>query len=336
VLNCDRDFVSSVSRHGKFSSPGYPKSHPGDITCRYRFQGQGRERVQIIFNDIDLNYAKPPTNNTKHAQNDCEDVDSVTVSIFIDGLQRDIGVYCGQRRSEMLMGNDNRLEVTFVSRSVQPTTKGFEATYNFVEDFGIKAGKIVQDMVCGFVFDSATAPNGTFTSPNFPGLYPRNTECHYLFNGQENEKIYITFPYLDVEGVPPGCNSETHSDYIDFSNFNVHLMDRKMYRLCGTKANNAKNDVTSDGNFFRVTFKSDDAYDATGFEAFYQFRKVEDWSRNTKTLPSVSLVKPSNSAGAGVASLRLQQQLAAMSGLIAAFLLQATFVETFTSRFGFT
>ena len=36
-----------------------------------------------------------------------------------------------------------------------------------------------------------------------------------------------------------------------------------------------KQGVTSDGNFFRVTFKSNDAYDKTGFEAFYQFRKQE-------------------------------------------------------------
>jgi len=52
-------------------------------------------------------------------------------------------------------------------------------------------------------------------------------------------------------------------------------MDRKMRRMCGTKSSNIKDDVTSDGNFFRVTFKSNDAYDATGFEAFYQFRKDE-------------------------------------------------------------
>ena len=62
---------------------------------------------------------------------------------------------------------------------------------------------------------------------------------------------------------------------MEFSNFNVQLMDRKMRRMCGAKSSSARHAVTSDGNFFRVTFKSNDAYDATGFTALYQFRKYE-------------------------------------------------------------
>jgi hypothetical protein len=45
--------------------------------------------------------------------------------------------------------------------------------------------------------------NGTFTTPNFPGLYPRSTECHYLFYGRENERIFINFLYFDVDGITP-------------------------------------------------------------------------------------------------------------------------------------
>ena len=71
------------------------------------------------------------------------------------------------------------------------------------------------------------------------------------------------------------CREDTQSDYVEFSNFNVELMDRKMRRMCGTNSSTIKHHVLSDGNFFRVTFRSNDAYDATGFEAFYQFRKYE-------------------------------------------------------------
>ena len=74
------------------------------------------------------------------------------------------------------------------------------------------------------------------------------------------------------------CKKDTQSDYVEFSNFNVHLMDRKMRRMCGSKSDNSRNMVISDGNFFRVTFKSNDHYDATGFKAFYQFRKYQGQS----------------------------------------------------------
>ena len=59
------------------------------------------------------------------------------------------------------------------------------------------------DPECGFTYRSEISINGTFTSPNFPGLYPRNTECHYLFYGKQSESIFITFKTFDVEGIPP-------------------------------------------------------------------------------------------------------------------------------------
>ena len=71
------------------------------------------------------------------------------------------------------------------------------------------------------------------------------------------------------------CEADTQSDYVEFSNFNVDLIDRKMSRLCGTKDKLMRKEIVSDGTFFRATFHSNELYDATGFEAVYQFRKVE-------------------------------------------------------------
>lgn len=57
--------------------------------------------------------------------------------------------------------------------------------------------------VCAFIFHSDDKTNGTFTSPNFPGLYPRDTECHYFFQGKPKERVHITFTKFDVDGIPP-------------------------------------------------------------------------------------------------------------------------------------
>jgi hypothetical protein len=85
---------------------------------------------------------------------------------------------------------------------------------------------------------------------------------------------------------------KTTSDYVELSNFNVNVTDRKLERLCSiglersidyvdpgeknsyTAGSGAKS-IRSDGNFFRVTFQSNDIYDATGFLATYSFRPIE-------------------------------------------------------------
>lgn len=71
------------------------------------------------------------------------------------------------------------------------------------------------------------------------------------------------------------CIEDTDSDFVEFSNFNRGLKDRKLGRYCGTLEENARKEVASDGPFFRVTFKSNGVYDSSGFEAYYQFRKDE-------------------------------------------------------------
>jgi len=75
---------------------------------------------------------------------------------------------------------------------------------------------------------------------------------------------------------------KTSSDYVEFSNFNIHLIDRKMKRLCGAKDQHFVKTVVSDGSFFRVTFRSNDVYEATGFQAVYQFKTFVE---GTFTIP---------------------------------------------------
>jgi hypothetical protein len=50
-------------------------------------------------------------------------------------------------------------------------------------------------------------------------------------------------------------------------------VDRKLPRYCG-QLKDLK--MESDGSFFRVTFKSNDRFDGTGFYANYQFTPVAD------------------------------------------------------------
>ena len=62
------------------------------------------------------------------------------------------------------------------------------------------------------------------------------------------------------------CEAISASDYVEFSNFMAH--DRKYSRKCGQLK---EFDIESDRKFFRVTFRSNDRLDGTGFKASYQF-----------------------------------------------------------------
>ncbi|KAH7938124.1 hypothetical protein HPB49_020430 [Dermacentor silvarum] len=168
----------------------------------------------------------------------CENVDSVIGFITIKGQRERLDNFCGSQLPNQIMSNEHRMTVIFQSfGSRPPSVKGFRAIYQFVTNFGIPSGRQDPQGVCTFIYNSSEVSNGTFSTPNYPGVYPRDTECHYLFYGKSNEKIYIEFAYFDVEGVPP-CLSDTASDYVEFSNFRT----------------------------------SNDKFDGTGFEAFYQFR----------------------------------------------------------------
>lgn len=84
--------------------------------------------------------------------------------------------------------------------------RGYLIRYRFTRDNGLDN---IRDAVqnsqntseCKIYFYSAQKRNGYFSSPNYPGLYPRDIECHYYFIGQKNEKVQITFHTFDVEGI---------------------------------------------------------------------------------------------------------------------------------------
>ncbi|XP_022245644.1 suppressor of lurcher protein 1-like [Limulus polyphemus] len=196
--------------------------------------------------------------------------DVVMVFITINGQKERLNNFCGNNLPPQLMSNGPSISVEFKSYQPLLAPKGFRAIYRFVTNFGISAGVQDPQQVCGFIFNSTERTNGSFTSPNYPGFYPRATECHYFFFGSGNERITLTFAYFDVEGVPP-CTTDLASDFVEFSNFRT--VDRKIPRHCGVKKPKI---ITSDGDFFRVAFKSNGKFDGTGFEAFYQFRNYVD------------------------------------------------------------
>lgn len=268
---CDMVFNSDTTKTGVVTSPGYPNPYPPRTHCTYEFQGRGKERVQLVFHDLNLYH-------TSNTANECEGVDSLMAYVHIDRKKEKIDSFCGEKPARPIMSNGPRLSLEFNGITSSRQSPGFKAVYTFTENFGITTGRQEAQYPCAFVYNSNETRNGTFTSPNYPGLYPRDTECHYFFNGQPNERIHLHFHFFDVEGVMP-CEPVSASDFVEFSNFMSR--DRKYSRHCGQQK---EFDVNSDRKFFRVTFKSNDRYDGTGFNASYVF--VDDEGNYTTKPPT--------------------------------------------------
>ncbi|XP_044261813.1 suppressor of lurcher protein 1 isoform X1 [Tribolium madens] len=279
--SCDVVINSDTNKNGTIVSPSYPAPYPSRTTCRYEFQGRGKERVQIVFQDFNLYRSTDDST-------ECDNQDSLMAFVHIDGRMEKIDSFCGNTLPKPVMSNGPRLKLEFQSLFASRYSRGFKATYSFTENFGIKTGTQLSDYPCAFVFNSNESKNGFFYSPNYPGLYPRDTECHYFFHGNIKEKVHLHFNYFDVEGVLP-CEAISASDYVEFSNFMTR--DRKYSRHCGQLKEFS---IESDRKFFRVTFRSNDRLDGTGFNATYQFLdEVETYTAKTdKTNSSCAIGKP--------------------------------------------
>lgn len=231
--------------------------------------------VQIVFHDFNL---FSPFGNLE-----CDHQDALDAFIYVGERMEKIDSFCGSVIPKPIMSNGPKLTLHFRSKLPPRFPRGFNATYSFTEDYGIKTGTQLSDFRCAFEYYSNKSKIGYFHTPNFPGFYPRDMECHYFFYGNPNEKVLLHFIYFDVEGVLP-CEPTSASDYVEFSGF-MEIRDRKYEKHCGYFKNGFN--VESDKKFLRVFFRSNDRLDGTGFNATYHFLDRVEVGRPSPTTNGV-------------------------------------------------
>ncbi|XP_021203345.1 suppressor of lurcher protein 1 [Bombyx mori] len=266
--SCHQVFSSDKSKSGKLTSPLYPSPYPQKTHCHYDFMARGRERVRLVFEDFSLQ-------RISDSAIDCESSDSIDVFLYVDGRLEKMASFCNDT-PKPIMSNGPKLSIEFRGIFSSRNSRGFKISYYFVEDYAISTGIQLQEFPCAFVYNSSERSKGVVTSPNYPGFYPRDTECNYFFYGHENERVLLHFTYFDVEGVMP-CEAVSASDYVQFSS---QMIDSKSQRYCGQLR---ELQVTSDKNFLRITFRSNDRLDGTGFKCDYIF--LRDSEMHSMTMP---------------------------------------------------
>ncbi|KAI4482438.1 hypothetical protein M0802_013711 [Mischocyttarus mexicanus] len=125
--SCDVVFNSDLTKTGIVTSPGYPNPYPPRTHCRYDFQGRGKERVQVIFQDFNLYH-------TAGDADDCKGVDSLAAYVQIDGKMDKIDSFCGESLPRPIMSNGPRLFLEFHGVTSSRYSRGFKATYSFKEN----------------------------------------------------------------------------------------------------------------------------------------------------------------------------------------------------------
>lgn len=135
---------------------------------------------------------------------------------------------------------------------------------------------------CGGVL---SAPSGNFSSPNFPGLYPYNTECSWLIVVAEGSSVLLTFHAFDLE-----YHDTCGFDFLEIYNGASGDQGNLLGRFCGRVP---PPPFTSSWHVMSVVFHSDKHVASHGFSAGYQKGKGD------LAVESVALGGVGRVAGAG-------------------------------------
>lgn len=112
---------------------------------------------------------------------------------------------------------------------------------------------------CGGVL---SAPSGNFSSPNFPRLYPYNTECIWLIVVAEGSSVLLTFHPFDLE-----YHDTCSFDFLEIYNGAPGDQGNLLGRFCGQVP---PPPFASSWNVMSVVFHSDKHVASRGFSAGYQ------------------------------------------------------------------
>ncbi|XP_046913472.2 uncharacterized protein LOC124494340 isoform X1 [Dermatophagoides farinae] len=74
----------------------------------------------------------------------------------------------------------------------------FEGTYEFVNATPYVAGTPMPNEICSYTIYSEVRREGEFMSPTYPGVYPKNITCYYLFKGVKGQRVKLEFMDFDL------------------------------------------------------------------------------------------------------------------------------------------
>nr|XP_027195182.1 uncharacterized protein LOC113789799 isoform X1 [Dermatophagoides pteronyssinus] len=81
----------------------------------------------------------------------------------------------------------------------------FEGTYQFINAAPYVAGTPMPNEICSYTIHSEARREGEFMTPTYPGVYPKNITCYYLFKGVKGQRVKLEFMDFDLFYGGPHC-----------------------------------------------------------------------------------------------------------------------------------
>ncbi|XP_040449627.1 cubilin isoform X3 [Falco naumanni] len=222
-----------VGLTGVIESMGYPELHYRDnLLCEWFLQGPRGHYLTIRLEGLDIQ-------NSSMCTNDFVEIREYNASGNL------LGRYCGNTLPDAVDTSDSFAYVKFVTDG-SVNAQGFRLRFDSSTE------------ECG---GDITAPVGTFTSPNYPNLYPHNRVCEWRITVEEGRRVTLTFNDMKTEE-----HWRCSLDYVAVYN-GLRQNSPQLAKLCGEV--NPGTEVKSSGNTMKVILVTDMSHATRGFSVSY-------------------------------------------------------------------
>ncbi|XP_053662149.1 cubilin homolog [Anopheles marshallii] len=222
---------------GVIESPNFPHEYAGSMDCRWTIRVPLGNKINLEFSHFDVESMTQQTaTNATHQR--CP-FDYVEIHQLGSDMPRR---YCADKPAPFV-SKGRSIDLLFHT-DASTEQMGFRAEWS-INGCG---GLLRKDY-------------GTFTSPNYPSLYPKDTECHWTIKVEPGKRIDLTVEDFHME-----VNDQCRYDGLFIAN--DANFTHQVAALCHQQEDPVH--LASNGNELYVRFVSDHSFANKGFRASYR------------------------------------------------------------------
>ncbi|XP_066904535.1 cubilin isoform X2 [Halyomorpha halys] len=261
---CDRTFVSRAGgpQNGTFESPTFLNPDGDSRQCVYIFLAGPSQRAEVVFTAFQLRGTPPECN---HEYLDVySEVQQPEASELINSPFG--GRFCGPIPPRRRISLYRALALSFYTDKNYTTPELFKGRYAFINDSEYQIGTAAPHIPCSYTIQASVRRTGNILSPTYPGTYPKDLVCSYLFLGSPGQRVRLEFRDFDLFFGGPHCPFDVVKVYDG-----THNESAPIGTYCGQQRNLVL--YSSEENMFVMfeTLRRTANSQNRGFKGIYEF-----------------------------------------------------------------